>query len=204
VRAQTATVFAALLTGVVVTGWPVDISGQPVQPKVLVMLQNPARAPADVVARAQAEVARLYALIGVEITWVTAVPEAGTRLRVVSLTTWEPKEDKIPATVLGYTQAGLEKRGIRAYVFWGRVERASLTFTASLHQVLAIAVAHEIGHMLLPDDSHAKSGLMQAPWNSGHFRSASAGLLHFAPDSAKLIRQGLIDQVTISVTRPPD
>ena len=62
-----------------------------------------------------------------------------TRPKIVSLVTWEPREDRV----------------------------------------------------LLPDDSHAKHGLMEANWDSGHFRLASAGLLHFSQETAALIRQGL-------------
>jgi hypothetical protein len=159
---------------------------QPARPVLLVMLQNDANVDSDLAAKAQSEVARLFDLIDVDLVWVTEVPAAGTRLRVVSVTTWEPP-DKIPASVLGYTQVAPGKRGTRAYVFWSRVERASLSFTASLDRVLAVAIAHEIGHMLLPDGKHAKSGLMAAPWNPSHFRSASAGLLLFSEASAELI-----------------
>ena len=141
------------------------------------MLQNEANAPSDLVERAKGEVARLFRLIDVEIAWATDVPEPGTRLRVVSITTWEPPDQKVQPSVLGYTQIAPGKRGIRGYVFWRRVERASHTFTASLDKVLAIAIAHEIGHMLLPNGKHAKRGLMGAPWDASHFRSASAGLL---------------------------
>jgi hypothetical protein len=130
-------------------------------------------------------------LIDVDLTWVTEVPAAGTRLRVVSVTTWEPPDQRVPASVLGYTQVAPGKRGTRAYVFWSRVERASLNFTASLDKVLAVALAHEIGHMLLPDGKHAKSGLMAAPWDPGHFRSAAASLLLFSKASAELIRSEL-------------
>jgi hypothetical protein len=122
--------------------------------------------------------------------WVKEVLAAGTRLRVVSVTTYEPP-DKIPASVLGYTQVAPGKRGIRAYVFWSRVERASSSFTAGLDKVLAVAIAHEIGHMLLPDGKHAKSGLMAAPLDPSHFRSASAGLLLFSEASAELISREL-------------
>ncbi len=54
-----------------------------------------------------------------------------------------------------------------------------------------MAIAHEIGHMLLPDGKHAKSGFMAAPWNPSHFRSAAAGLLLFSEASAELIRREL-------------
>ena len=105
------------------------------------MLQNDANAPSDLVERAKGEVARLFRLIEVEIAWATDVPEPGTRLRVVSITTWEPPDQKVQPSVLGYTQIAPGQRGIRGYVFWRRVERASHTFTASLDNVLAVAIA---------------------------------------------------------------
>jgi hypothetical protein len=77
------------------------------------MLQNDANAPPDLVDRAQTEVARLFDAVGVKVAWVKEVPASGGRLRVVSLTTWEPSEQKV--------------------------------------KILAVAIAHELGHMLLPD-----------------------------------------------------
>ena len=153
------------------------------------MLQNEANAPSELVERARREVARLFSLIEIDIVWAIDVPEPGTRLRVVSITTWEPPDQKVQPSVLGYTQIAPGKRGIRGYVFWRRVERASQKFTASLDKVLAIAIAHELGHMLLPDGRHARAGLMRAPWDANNFRSAAAGLLAFSPESATLIRR---------------
>jgi hypothetical protein len=177
----------------ILTTWaclPAVSAAQPVRPTVLVMLQNDANAPADLVDRASREAARLFSLIDIDIIWVTEVP-ADTRLRVVLLTTWEPDERKVEPSVLGYTQVAEGKRGIRAYVFWRRVERASQKFTASLDKVLAISIAHELGHMLLPNGEHAKTGLMRAPWDANNFRAASAGLLAFSTDSTVLIRREL-------------
>lgn len=188
---QFSSLSSAALTIAALTCLPAVTSAQPNRPAVLVMLQNEANAPSDLVERAKSEVARLFRLIEVEIAWATDVPEPGTRLRVVSITTWEPSDQSVQPSVLGYTQIAPGKRGIRGYVFWRRVERASHTFTASLDNVLAVAIAHEIGHMLLPNGRHAKRGLMGAPWDASHFRSASAGLLTFSPDSAASIRREL-------------
>ena len=187
-RLQPFAFVSALLMVVGLSCVPAASNAQPVRPTLLVMLQNDAHVDSDLAAKAQSEVARLFDAIDVDLVWVTEVPAAGIRLRVISLTTWEPP-DKIPASVLGYTQVAPGKRGTRAYVFWSRVERASFSFTASLDKVLAVAIAHEIGHMLLPDGKHAKSGLMAAPWDPSHFRSASAGLLGFSQDSSALIRR---------------
>jgi hypothetical protein len=182
--------FSSLFLAVAMSaGWSAESWAQTTHPTVPVLLQNDAGAPADVVSNAKRETSRLFALIGVDITWVDQVPWPVGRLRVVSVTTWEPDDRRMATSVLGYTQTAPGQRGIRGYVFWRRVERASHTFTASLDKVLAIAIAHEIGHMLLPNGKHAKSGLMRAPWDANHFRSASAGLLTFSDDSATRIRQ---------------
>jgi len=168
------------------------------------MIQNEANVPSELVERARGEVTRLFGLIDVDLTWVTDVPDPGTRLRVVSLTTWEPPDQKVQTSVLGYTQIAAGKRGVRGYVFWRRVERASLAFTARLDRLLAVAIAHELGHMLLPDGKHAKSGLMGAPWDAGHFRSASAGLLAFSSDSATLIQREVAkERASIAAANPP-
>jgi hypothetical protein len=172
------------------------------------MLQNDANVPSELLERARGDVTRLFGLIDVDIAWVIDVPKPGTRLRVVSITTWEPPDQKVQPSVLGYTQVAPGKRGIRGYVFWRRVELTSLTFTARLDKLLAVAIAHEVGHMLLPDGSHAKGGLMRAPWDAGHFRAASAGLLTFSSDSAALIQREIAREIakeraSITAANPP-
>ena len=66
---------------------PAASQAQPVRPTLLVMLQNDANVESDLAAKAQSEVARLFDLIDVDLVWVKEVPAAGTRLRVISLTT---------------------------------------------------------------------------------------------------------------------
>jgi hypothetical protein len=179
-------------------GLPANVGAQSVRPSVVVLLQNDAGVPAAIVAKAQEEVARLYRLIGVEVTWVTKVPQPARGLRILCLVAWEPSDRLVPESVLGVNNADQSGRGILAYVFWRRVERASLKFTAAQHSLLGIVIAHELGHMLLPDQSHAKRGLMQDTWNRGQLRAASAGLLHFSVESADLIRRGLIAEASFT------
>lgn len=165
-----------------------------VRPTVWAMLHNEAKAQEPLVDGVQAEVARLYALIDIDLIWVTKVPSPDKRLHVVCLVTWEPSENSLPSSALGYTLTSPGHRGILAYVFLRRVERASQKFKARVDNVLAVSIVHELGHMLLPDGSHAKAGLMQAPWDNTHFRLASAGLLLFSEETAALIRRGLAHQ----------
>ena len=184
----------------ILTLLPVGSSAERIRGTVLVMLQNDANVPANVAAAAQAEVVRLFGLADMEVVWVTRVPAPGIRLRVISTVTWEPREEKM-ATVLGLTYGNHDTRATRGYVFWGRIERAASKFTAALHKVLAVAISHELGHMLLPEGSHAKTGIMAAPWNREHFGSASAGLLHFSRDTAALMSGRLTGEPPTGATR---
>ena len=193
---RSASCFILLLSISTLVGVAENVRAQPVGPPVLVLLQNDAEVPLAVVVKAQAEVVRLYGLIGVEVAWVTQVPEPGRRLRIVCLVAWEPVDR--PESVMGLTNTGPSGRGILAYVFWRRVERASQRFTAAQHNLLGVVIAHELGHMLLPNQSHAKRGLMEDPWGPDQFRAASAGLLHFAEESGELIRHALIAEASLA------
>jgi hypothetical protein len=190
----------------VLNAWPAVAGERSVNPPgltALVLLQNDARVPSDLVARAQLEVTRLYALIGVEIVWIDEVPASGERFRTVSLVRWEPAPGALPASTLGVTYAGSQRPGRLAYVFMERVERAAQKFTASIYNLLAVAIAHELGHMLMPEKAHAKRGVMEESWTDADFRSASAGLLYFSAESGTLIRRGLIEDGNVTARGTP-
>jgi hypothetical protein len=67
--------------------------------------------------------------------------------------------------------------------------------------VLAAAIAHELGHMLLPDGMHAKQGIMAAPWTKEHFGRVSAGLLHFSRETTTLMARRLSQERPHLATR---
>jgi hypothetical protein len=166
----------------------------PVRPQVWVLLRNEATVEQKLIDKAKAEVTRLYALIDVELIWVTKVPTPEKPLLVICLVTREPGGRSLPESALGYTPARPGNRGVLAYVFLRRIERASQRFKARIDFVLAVSIGHELGHMLLPDGSHTKRGLMRSEWDDVDFGSASAGFLRFSRESANLIRRGLADQ----------
>jgi hypothetical protein len=78
-----------------------------------------------------------------------------------------------------------------AYVFYRRVEAEAERYGVSSGLVLACAIAHELGHLLLPDALHAASGLMRACWSRDEFTRAEQGRLRFLPDDVARIRAGL-------------
>jgi hypothetical protein len=106
---------------------------------------------------------RVYAKIGVPIMWVDGnAAEMGrdgaVHLDMAILGAAMTARGDAPPDALG--KAGRESK--RASVYYGRVVEHATRTHADLDQVLALALAHELGHLLLPDYSHTKRGLMQA------------------------------------------
>ena len=81
--------------------------------------------------------------------------------------------------------------GTLAFVMYDRV--VSLSSRAGLRQSegLALVMAHEIGHLLMPEGKHAKFGLMAASWTSRDLRFADTLGLGFQHGEAATIRAQL-------------
>ena len=57
-----------------------------------------------------------------------------------------------------------------ATVFVDRVESVARGAGIDERRVLGLAIAHEIGHVLLNSNTHASSGLMRADWSRNELR----------------------------------
>jgi hypothetical protein len=183
--------FAGFVGGLAVVALLPSVShAAQASPTVRVVLLNGGVISDQLAVFAQAEVARLYQLIDVNVVWVQDASRSGEDVRVIKITSWEPREGEYP-WALGMTPTSPGKRRALAYVFWTRVQRSAQKHSAGVEMTLAVAIAHELGHLLLPEGAHSKSGLMRESWDANHFRSAAAGLLHFSPESAETIRRGL-------------
>src|SRR5438093_11269832 len=78
-------------------------------------------------------------------------------------------------------------RGTTAYVFFDRVRDFSERGHVDAWIVLGCAIAHELGHLLLPVNSHAPEGIMRANWDP-KLLARAGGFLSFAPDQGRLLR----------------
>jgi len=109
---------------------------------------------------------RIYEAIGVRVIWVHGEgpiqDPRGLRVhvRLLSRTMAERKisKERIKADVLG--QANRPSRGV--YVFFHRILPVAIKHKQNYARVLGLVMAHEMGHVLLPVDSHSKSGIMSA------------------------------------------
>ena len=156
-------------------------------------LSNFSGAPAPAVHRAQDEVTRVYAEIGVSLDWHdTHEPETDRQpaIRVILLPYETGGLRQSEKTVMGSAVRTPDGNAI-AYVYYRRVQAEAARYAVSTDLVLACAIAHELGHLLLPIREHAPDGLMRACWSREEFHRAEHGELKFLPAEVAGIRARL-------------
>jgi hypothetical protein len=182
-----------------VAGLPHESTERPML-VVRIVLLNEASVSGVVASRAQAEVARFYRSIDVDIVWVPQTAAVSPDLRYMRLTDWEPKDVRF-SDALGMVPAEPGVRGVHGYVFWRRVQRLGRRLVFDAEAVLGALIAHEIGHMLLPEGSHSEAGVMLGAWSIAQYRMAAGGRLQFSSESARMIRHRLMTLGSAGVTR---
>jgi hypothetical protein len=156
-----------------------------------VLVDDSASVPANILAQARKDAARVFQNIDVEIVWLeqnSARLEDAAALRsvvVVHLPTREMTDHMhAPDPVLGIA-AGTGY----VTVFYNRIEDLSPTRDANdIACRLGHVIAHELGHLLLRSRAHSRSGIMQAVLN---MQLAARGGLFFTADQGRLIRATL-------------
>jgi len=168
--ANTAATVMTLVT-VLTTGVAAATKADP-RPETTVVLHVTDRATTAThgLGEAEGQVTQVYRAIGVHVLWTQgaaalAPPDGVIHLDVILLAREavdvKCRADRLADTVMG-SAAGPTKR---AYIFVNRiVDHARLT-TSSVGTLLAMVIAHEVGHLLLPAFSHAPSGIMRANWD---------------------------------------
>ena len=176
----------------------------------------------NLVSRAQLEMTRIYRDAGVQIAWTTdpppadaaagpqALPSTYPSLTLVILCRDLTEDLAVDTTALGAAVGTRDYRGRMAYVFYDRVKHIAETYLNASREpgtdnmytviVLAHAMAHEIGHLLLPS-GHSPTGLMQADWDAKALRLAVDRQLNFTNEQAELIRGQLLARIDTASPR---
>jgi hypothetical protein len=116
-------------------------------------------------ARAEEQVTRMYAAIGVDVEWVSngwgGGAQAGGSFRVRLQLLSQKGAAQIAAENIDHDMLGFSVAPARmAYVFCSRVLVAMLTQGRAFAEGLGTVMAHEMGHLLLPGQGHTATGLM--------------------------------------------
>ena len=162
----------AILTMVLIGG--VSTAAEREQAAFVLELQNRAGVPEGDVERAKAEVGRIFEDSGVGVTWGDGSdsPASGgasggagrpRRVSVLLLNITRDSQAGAEGCALGLAVASRST----AYVFFNRLIAATQTRPVDLALVLGRAIAHEVGHVLLPPGRHSRHGLMRAELDFG-------------------------------------
>ena len=160
---------------------------------LVLQLHNLAGAPPATLDRASSELTRVYRELGVSLEWTSAVTGAPVGANVLSVIVLPDETGNLrhtPDTVMG--AALRTPSGTRvAYVFYRRVRAEAERYAVSSAFVLACAMAHDLGHLLLPGHGHSPDGMMRARWSRDEFQRADQGTLRFSSEQALLLRASI-------------
>ena len=150
---------------------------------VSIRLFNISAASAPIVDEAQRLFTQIYAAIGVTVEW-TDRPSA----LLLIVRDDEPGDlRRASQPVLGAAIHTANGSPV-AYVFYRRASDQAEGYAIGSSAVLATAMAHEVGHLLLPTGEHSRDGLMRACWDYTEFLRAATGQLRFSKEEGEKIR----------------
>lgn len=134
--------------------------------------------------RAADRVSAIYDQIGVRIDWRAAVKpweiESGrgqwphdpaADVTLVVLAPEMVERIGVQNDVAGYAPISRERGGRVAYVFGERTRSIAAEAMIDESEVLAGVITHELAHLLMPERSHSRDGVMRPHWSPAEFRS---------------------------------
>jgi hypothetical protein len=180
-----------VLIAIGLTGTARTAVAEPEDPiAVPVYVTNQAEIPPSVFTHALAEATRIYSGIGVKLLWTeSSAAEYHFTVRIISKPLGGDRVIDLHA--LGAAPGTKQMRGKSAYAYYGPIERLAQGSGTDVALVLGHVIAHELGHLLLPHDSHTMIGVMGNGWDRARIESARKGELTFTTDQGKAIRERL-------------
>jgi hypothetical protein len=149
--------------------------------------------PANLLSNARQHAAAIYAAAGITIVWHDQDSASTCTARHPELSVGivrEPERGrKLQDGAMGLAIVSPTSTGGLAYIFYTHVQRTARTHYAEPGAVLGHAVAHELGHLLLPYGSHSATGLMRARWQTADFKALSTGSLRFSEKESVTMRE---------------
>jgi hypothetical protein len=170
------------------------------RPTLNVLLLNYSSAPAEVLTKASAETSRIFARGGIDLTWTYCTPRRPPDSDPACDSEVRPGEIRVRLlgpngnhafhdTVFGFAIAPTF-----ASVYYDSALLLIQTESDSesyLPVVLGGLISHEIGHLLLGENQHTASGIMQASWDIRQIQQLMKGALEFTPQQAIRMQQML-------------
>ena len=177
-----------------------ELPQEPAQ--ITVLLYNYAGAPDHTLSLAQQQASRLLLETGVRLVWLSCTlneqgvaqdprcnraqgPAAVSML--ICPREMAPKQG-LPRGIFGFSLISENGISKSARIYLHRLEGLANGPNLRKGPLLGSMVAHEIGHLLLGVNSHARRGIMSIPWDSKKLRQADVGQLRFTNKEAAAMR----------------
>jgi len=156
-------------------------------PTITLDLQNMARIPATVLDEGKETLRRIYHAAGIRVEWNTT----GAHFTVIIRSPPHPEALRNSRSALGYAPGSSTERGRLAVVLADRTKATASGLSVPHHVVLGMTMAHEVGHLLLPYNAHARTGIMRDDWTPSDYQRARLGILLFTEQEGRLMREAL-------------
>ena len=157
-----------------------------------VVAANQARIPRETVKRAEQVATRIFLAAGIRLEWTNIAPDSVGPYRE---TAQQLKIHIVPDSPmkqagrrLGVAERLVDDSDRRAFVFYNRIVDLARLNGVDIAPILGHALAHEMGHVLLPYGSHTSQGIMREEWDRAQFEAMARGLLTFTAQHTDLIR----------------
>jgi hypothetical protein len=152
---------------------------------------------------ALAQTTRVFQIAAVELSWTAGDPVApeahlmdfsvpagplAAPPRVIVARITNKRIPPFPPGTLGWALPA----GAHVTIFLDEIKRRQAEVGVSVPYLLAYALAHELGHVLMRSGAHAPRGLMRAEWGRAEFDRIQHGALRFNESEAAAMRTSLL------------
>jgi len=166
---------------------------------VTIHVYNYAAVPDKTLARAKEEAGRIFRNAGLTALWVDHALSASDRRHPHHPTdSWDGTHFVLRLLTQSRAGSSINAMGEAlslveiANVFMNRVIEQAAIGELSVSRMLGHAIAHEMGHLLLGDNSHSTGGIMAAPWTKQDLWYMSKGALVFTHQEVTRIQAEVI------------
>ena len=210
---RTCLLLGTLLLALSFPAWPQNPEADG-NPQVIVSVYNDVGLSPEVLTQAEAEAGKIFAHAGLEVIWSNCVSSRDrvspdtpvpTRtglansascvhfdwpshlaLRIVHRPSSPMNE------VFGVAFLSAEGTGCYSDVFFDQATELRADWNVDLASLLGNVAAHELGHLLLGSNSHARDGIMKARWQPEELLKVKRDKLLFTAEQAERMRGKLV------------
>ena len=176
----------------------------PASPSPCIHLYNLADASPKTLDRATVQARKIFQATGITITWLQP-PVDSPEAHLLDQNNLAPTQldstlclvlRLMPNAPLAFPGAlgfalPFARSGVNVEILYDPIKAQAISLGIPEYTILAYAMAHEIGHVLLHSSAHSRAGIMSTNWNLETWRFVSFGMLKFLPEQTARMRAEL-------------